>query len=248
MKPSPSMSMGRHRTSARPLLPTGISRPLTKPPLPSPAFDDDAAGSAAEPIDLAVAVEVDHRLAAGGVGAAFDLGPLEGKHAGLAAVEPPFAAAVLEGHGQIDLAVLVGVVGEVNLGGRIVARRQREAPAAVVQRRQCPAAAMSAQEQVELAVAVEIDEMQAAQPPLGVLVVLLRHQVGDARFLRDVGEALAGGRPGDDQEGQRNEHQGAEHEQLSPSFDLSAHDSSGYCSLRALSHQKQGGRLPCRAQ
>ena len=88
-------------------------------------------------------------------------------------------------HRQIELALLVEVIGQVDFRRRPLARRHAETAAAVVQCRECPRGTMGAQEQVEVPVAVEIDQMQAAQPPLrigGVVVLENRPQIG---FLGD---------------------------------------------------------------
>src|SRR5262249_27832038 len=68
---------------------------------------------------------------------------------------------------------------------------QGEVPLPVVQRGYRLAAAVRAQEQVQFAVAVEIDQVESTVPPLGVLGVLVGDKLRDARFLRDVSEGLA---------------------------------------------------------
>jgi hypothetical protein len=112
-------------------------------------------------------------------------------------VPPPSPAAVLVRHGEIDLPVLVAVVVEVDLALRVAADGAREVAGAVVDRGDGGAIAVLAQEEVQVPVAVQVHEVQAAQPPVGLELVLGRHdrlQARGARDLRELAERHGGGK------------------------------------------------------
>lgn len=151
---------------------------------------------AADPVDVAVRVDVREHLLARAVPLARHLGALEREHASVGDVAPPLAAAVEVRHREIEQAVLVEVVREVNLGLRVFAVGHREAAGAVVDAHE-RAAAVGRHEEIEIAVAVEIDEVQARQPPVGGF---RRAQGRDAALLGDRRETAARVRDGGEEE------------------------------------------------
>jgi hypothetical protein len=110
--------------------------------------------------------------------------------------------AVAFGQRQIEAAVLVQVVGQVDLVAQVpdggMEECRREPPVPVVDGRASDAAAVRAEREVEIAVAVEIDEVQARHPGLRRAEIAHRLQ---AAVLGDVREtALPARRRGGQQE------------------------------------------------
>src|SRR5262249_50245188 len=112
-------------------------------------------------------------------------------------VDPPLAAAVHEGRGEVHLAVPVDVGHLVDFGGREAGGGHAgEHAVAIVQRDDRVPAAVAVKDQVEVAVAVQVDEVLAAEPPVGVGLVHLADDGPDAAGGGDVDERTARRRRG----------------------------------------------------
>ena len=131
MNPSPSMSAAKKSELGRPAHRLAVSEAA----LAVTDVEHHAALLlAADPIDLAVAVQIEHGLLARGVGVAGDAGGDKTDLARPGLIEPPLPPAVLIGHGQVELAVLVDVISHVDFALKRLVASQAEVAFAVVER------------------------------------------------------------------------------------------------------------------
>src|SRR5262245_2885816 len=121
---------------------------------------EDNARPLVQPIHFAIAVQINHRVDPTLAGTYGGLAEAQSSWRGF--VDPPFAAAVLPRHLQVELSVFVDVVREVNLRSRIRAPGLAEMATTVIEEGERAACAMCREKQIEMAIAVEVHKVQSA--------------------------------------------------------------------------------------
>ncbi len=106
-------------------------------------------------------------------------------------VHPPLPAAVLEREAQVDFAVLIDVMGQAKFGRRASTVDALKCPLPSLSRGHgtAPESPARRHEEVEVAVAVEIDQCKPDKNHFGFAAYLLIDDRGQAGLLRDVSES-----------------------------------------------------------